>query len=227
MGDQMFEPWRGSDWGRPDNALGGVRLMLLGESHYGDAHEVGAQDPLMTQWVVRHYLNGGLASQAKGFFTKVAALLAGSTKAADGEELDREAIWSSVMFYNYVPVVVANSPGVRPTPEMWAGGQEPFLKVIEQNEVEAVLVLGKQLWDNMPPSDEPATTFDFEGSQKWVRRYLFHGRPERGLQRVIATHINHPSGSRGWTGARWLPVVDHLFDEVRRERESLKHVVGW
>ncbi len=30
----MFHPWIGSEWGQPGNALGGVRLLVVGESHY-------------------------------------------------------------------------------------------------------------------------------------------------------------------------------------------------
>lgn len=199
--------------------------MVVGESHYSSDHSVGSVVPDMTQWAVEHYLNGGLAPQAKGFFTRVGGLLAARRgPSSDTEEApphgneidDRVAIWSSIVFYNYVPVVVADGPRIRPTQAMWDAGREPFFEVMRRSQAEAVLVLGEALWNNMPASDEPAYTFDFEGQPKWARRYSLSGSGDVP-NRVTATYINHPS-SHGWSGTRWRPVVDFLFLAIEAER---------
>src|SRR4051794_18661384 len=42
--------------------------------------------------------------------------------------IDRDEFWSSVSFYNYVQMPVAEGPGVAPTPEMFGLSELAFFK---------------------------------------------------------------------------------------------------
>lgn len=53
----MFIPWKGSYFNSENNLLGGFRLLVLGESHYGG--RVGSENPGLTQRVVKEHIADG------------------------------------------------------------------------------------------------------------------------------------------------------------------------
>jgi len=211
----MFRPHVGEDWGSPANAIGGLRLMVLGESHYSDHHEVGSVVPDMTEWVVGAYLSDCAPASVKRFFTVVADVLRPVARAGAAPR----DIWRSLVFYNYVPVVLADGPRKQPpTPAQWGAGRDPFFQVVRSCEVEAVLVLGGRLWDSMEASHEPPETFRLGGAERWMRRYYLHGSAERSPYRTLAASIPHPTGSFGFSARRWDAVARHLRHRVIEER---------
>ena len=181
--------------------------------------------PDLTQRVVEDYLKGELKPEAKGFFTRIGRLLTERDAGGEPKLYEPEALWSSIVFYNFVPVIVGQRPKVRPTGEMWEAGAKPFLHVLKECEAEAVLVLGKELWHKMPVSHEPARYFDFEKSSRAARRYFLHGSAERSPYRVTATYIDHPS-SFGWESGRWRPVVDYLLASIEEDRARVHRESG-
>lgn len=212
----MFRPYVGEDWGNPANAIGGLRLMVLGESHYSNHHEVGSVVPDMTEWIVREYLDGVAQASVKRFCTVVADVRRPVAKVGAAPR----DIWRSLAFYNYVPVVLADGPRKQPpTPEQWAAGRDPFFHVIRSCEVEAALVLGRRLWDSMEASHEPPEKFKVGEAERWMRRYYLHNSAERSPYRALAANIPHPTGSFGFSARRWGGVARHLRDRVIEERQ--------
>lgn len=124
----------------------GVRLLVLGESHYG-----GEEDdaPDFTQMVIRKYAyTPGLP-----FFSKLTNVLRGHTDWPTEEE--RREAWRHVAFYNFVQEFVGNDSRIAPTPAMWREAQAPFVEVVRQLEPDVILVLGVRLWNNvdaLPPT---------------------------------------------------------------------------
>ena len=120
-------------------------------------------------------------------------------------------------FYNYIPVVAANGSRQRPPEELWHGSAPRlFQDLIRQEEVEAILVCGTQLWRRMPAGIVERRDAYQAGGRFWREREYEVAMPYR----AVAAHIPHPSGSFGWTYARCEPVVRHLrkrVDEIRRE----------
>lgn len=215
----MFVPWRGDRWGQFDNALGGVRLLVLGESHHCDQREVGGEDPQMTINVVRAYLDGTLDPSSKRFFTKVGKLIA-RKPLEEVSWTDLQEVWQACAFYNYVPKIAANGPRQAPPEHLWnVEAPQAFLSVIKRLEVEAILVCGDRLWGRLPEGllDRPA--FTFEGKARRARLYSI-----ADLHRAVAAHMHHPSAPRGWSAARWRPVVGFLFEEVARQRYEFEHL---
>lgn len=124
----------------------GVRLLVLGESHYG-AEEDDAPD--FTQRVIReNAYTAGLQ-----FFSKVTNVLRGRADWPTDEE--RREAWRHVAFYNFVQEIVGNDSRIAPTTKMWREAQAPFVEVVRQLEPDVILVLGVRLWNNvdaLPPT---------------------------------------------------------------------------
>lgn len=132
--DVTFHPWVGRCYGR--NSRFGVRLLVLGESHYDEYLEFSGPD--FTQNVVR--ILG--QEQRDKFFTKIAKVL---LRTADRINDDvRSEIWEHVAFYNFVQSMV---PGNRtpPTFRQWCEAQTPFQTVLQDLEPDAVLLLSWRL----------------------------------------------------------------------------------
>lgn len=214
----MDNHWCGEFYGRPDNFLGGARIMILGEAHYDQTLAIGEDVPAgYTRGVVEWYLQGGF-KQRDTFFNRVERLVSRRLDRGLGES-EKAAFWNAVVFYNYIPVIAASKVGQRPLEAFWHGrapGQ--FYEVARHREVEAVLVCGTQLWrkkhfDRATKDAYQAAGRGFEAHEiQWSEKYG-----------AIAAHIPHPSGSRGWSYERSLPVRDFLFSELDRRR--LQH--GW
>ena len=109
----MARPWIGNEWGQSDNLLGGLRIMILGESHYHDKEPIETEVPDMTEHVVDRYLRG---DRYHAFLSKIERLLVG-----DRQSWRPTDFWNSVVFYNYIPVVAANEARQAPPEELWHG----------------------------------------------------------------------------------------------------------
>jgi hypothetical protein len=189
--------------------------MVLGESHYSDRHSAGEVVPDMTEWVVNAYFSGDADPASKRFCSRVAELIRPLAQVGAA----RKDIWNSLVFYNYIPVVLTDGPRKEePTREQWAAGCDYFFKVMMDREAEAVIVLGDRLWHNMEASHEPFETFDVNGRERWLRRYFLHGSAERSPYRTLTAHVPHPTGSYGFSPSRWRGVALHLRARAIAER---------
>jgi hypothetical protein len=194
----MFEPWRGEIYGDKNNLVDGVRLLVLGESHHCKyAHEIGTTQPETTREVVQKYT----LEKRHRFFTNITQVISGKKRwQLDAGELD--SLWNSICFYNYVPVFVADGPRIRPTPDMFRLGAEPFMRVLRKLEPDAILVCGFQLWwwvlNDLPDG--------FSGTPREIRSYR--------IGPALAVPIKHPSTA--FSSTQWRPVVASLIERVKR-----------
>lgn len=185
-----FKPWVGDRY--TNSSLIGQRLLVLGESHYGD-DSWGAEE--FTQEVVRTWA----IQKRHAFFTKVAKLVLDLPDERWVDDDLRETFWHSVAFYNYVQEYVGPWARHRPTDEMWEAAAVPFLDVLAELRPTAVLVLGSELWRRLPASD-----YIKPRSQHPMRVY----RAPAGSS--IAAEVRHPSAP-GFTYQPWRPRVRALL----------------
>jgi hypothetical protein len=190
-----FQPWVGEKWQQRTNALG-IRLLVLGESHYcRNPEEIGTCYPNLTIDVVEQYAIAGPGR----FFTGITQVLSGRKK-WQLTQSELSDIWAGLVFYNYVPVYVAAGPRVRPSSEMFELGAAPFARLIAEYQPEAVLVCGLTLW-------------------WWVLKGWsgFTGDPSKydfyRLGPAVAARMMHPSA--GFSSAAWRPTVLGLLNQVR------------
>lgn len=144
MGPIKFLPWEPAGH---DPRIDGVRLLLLGESHYEEepaADDVFEVSPTYTRRIVRRY--GVHPKKRQVFFANLYTAMTGEPWSLDA---DTRRFWDSVFFYNYIPTLVPKGPRNPPSPEMWADAVGPFFTVLERIKPEAILVLGARLWGNM------------------------------------------------------------------------------
>jgi hypothetical protein len=139
--DRKFDPWVGEKY--EEGIRNGVRLLVLGESHYGTS---GDDDAAFTQHVVENFGK----EKRHAFFTKTAKLVLGMGTGEHLSDEKRRRFWDSVAFYNYVQEYAGETPDGNVTGEMWERAKEPFLDVLGQLDPDALLVLGKQLGSKLP-----------------------------------------------------------------------------
>lgn len=209
----MFQPWRGKQWGQEDNFLGGLRILVLGESHY-DKEKRDLPDA--TEWIVGTHIEDKMRFR---FFTQLSQLLSGRHHTELTRD-DRAAIWHSVVFYNYVPFMDCAFARQSPSVEAFRAGAQPFVDLVRKVEAEAVLVCGARLWRNMPSgSGRPVLMHDSRLTHDQSRIYEYSpGNPYR----AVAVPINHPS--TGFNARMWRPTLEWLLDAVRAERRRIEGV---
>lgn len=119
----------------------GVRVMVLGESHYGDAEDLS---PDYTQFVVNEHA----FCAGSPFFTKLTKLLRCEAGAVSIEE--RHETWRHVAFYNYIQEFVGDVGRIRPTTAMWVRAVCALKVVVQELQPDVILVLGHQMWEQLP-----------------------------------------------------------------------------
>ncbi len=141
---RTFEPWIGSKY--VAEGLDGLRLLIVGESHYGS----GTESADFTRSIVQKW---GREKRHR-YFTTVAKLVLdrGSAYISDAERAD---FWDRVAFTNYVQSFVDESAEsrARPTEEMWEAAREPFRQTVRKADPDAILVTGLELGRRLPNVD--------------------------------------------------------------------------
>ena len=139
-----FHPWIGERY--CTGGRFGVRVLVLGESHYGEA---GKETVDMTKEVVASYTQRAITGQGERlrFFTVIANILRGQRGWIDDEELAR--VFQDIAFYNFVQSFVGDGPRGDPTFRQWVDAQAPLKTVLQALRPDAVLVLGLELGEHI------------------------------------------------------------------------------
>lgn len=196
----FFWPWRGNTYGAGSQWK--LRVMVLGESHYGTNSRQSLTIDCVTDIIPGDWRHP--------FWTKVASLFCGPTPAAQ-----RAAeFWNSVLFYNYIQELVGEGPGGRRSRQMWQRGAAGFLEVVTYYEPDFLLVLGKTLWSQLPEKGHSGPEIrlpDDRSRETWVYPH--------GSGAALAVAINHPA-SRGWKSEHWSPWVDAALNRARNLKRT-------
>lgn len=138
---RAFDPWVGKKYWL--EGLSGVRVLLLGESHYGDA---GTESPTFTAEIVKEWAQ----SKRSRFFTVVQKLVLGLGASDWVSDEQRSEFWERVAFYNFVQAFSGGEPRVRPSAQMWSAAAKPFLATVEELKPQVLVVLGYELQGHLP-----------------------------------------------------------------------------
>lgn len=138
---RVFNPWVGSKYWSA--GLGGVRVLILGESHYGD---IGTESATFTTEVVKEWAQ----DKRNRFFTVTQKLVAGMDTNKWVTDEQRAAFWEQVAFYNFVQAFPGPGPRYRPTEAMWVAASPAFLSTIAELKPQVVVVLGIKLQGYLP-----------------------------------------------------------------------------
>lgn len=203
----MAKPWIGANYGQPDNALGGWRLMVLGESHHSEEHAIGAEVPDLTTGVVDWHIK-----TPKGrfrFYSRIERLV---SRALGIAQPDPATFWNCVIFSNYIPVVAAKGPRQRPDEALWSErAAAEFRDVVNRHKVDAVLACGTTVYRRKPVDINIPDVY-----RVGDKKHSIHIIERDDGELAIAGHIRHPSGSFGWRYDRSLPVLEVLHAGAKR-----------
>jgi hypothetical protein len=189
LGHVRVSPFVGDNYKK--DSPWGLPLMIVGESHY--SRKAGPLAKTFTQQVMQETLDG----ENYPFFTKAVGVFHGHWP-----DLQlRRQFWSCAVFYNFVQESVGSRPRIRPSEEMWRIAGPAFLEVLIEHEPGFVLVLGTQLWNNLPtpPRQGPLVTLP-DGQSRESRLY------PNDAGYAFTFGIAHPA-SPGWSYGEWAPWV--------------------
>lgn len=142
--DAVFKPWIGSKY--LENQFG-VRILILGESHYGD------NDDKYDEYTIDVIKLWG-KERRLAFFSKITKSVLNYDSSDYLSDAERSEFWEHVAFYNYVQAIVGAGARIRPTDEMWKKSESALYDVIKQLKPQLVIVLGIELQNNLPPLPE-------------------------------------------------------------------------
>lgn len=200
--EPRFDPWVPES---EHSRLEGVRLLILGESHYEEPNkgvlDSSEKDPNFTIGIVRRW--GAQPEGRQRFFANLYEMVTGEPWRLDA---DHDRLWQHVWFYNYVQALVSSGGGKTPTKAQFEASECQFRSVLERVRPEAVIVMGVRLWQAMATQDEWVE--DMAGALGRVCAYrLADG------SRVFAAHTWHPSAP-AFSPGKWHPRVKSYLADV-------------
>lgn len=185
----FFKPWIGKDFAR--GGLWGKRILVLGESHYQWDKDIPLTQDLTIECITEQ-MKGVYKKQ---FWTNIAITFLNRHPSIE----EKNKFWNSVAFYNYVQSNVGFGPRIRPTPELWAKSSVPYLEILNELQPNCIIVLGYQLWENLPSLGEKGPMIE-GAEQKETWKYPIYGNAH-----ALAYGIRHPSA--GFSAWSWHPFV--------------------
>jgi hypothetical protein len=183
-----FHPAVGANYGQRTSDGPIPKIWLLGASHYEwepQAAQRGLpRPPTLTCWNIA----AQLTATTHRFYTNIECTLLGKKPTP----AEREEVWASVVFSNFVQQLVGYGPTAKPTPHMWATGHTAFQSILAALQPDIVLVCGFELWDHLPGGYQALEAVQ-EGKITLQRRMYGH---------TIACRVRHPS-SPGFSSRAW------------------------
>lgn len=202
----FFYPWIGKDY--HNGGVFGNKLLILGESHYcgngcdGCGTDLCAECHSFTTNVIKEYLNPDLPRKDwMRTFVKFERSLVNHIT----EWEERQLIWDSVAFYNYLQISLndARQSGTR---QQYVDAIDPFFKVLDNLKPDLMIVWGYRLWDLLPETNWK------NGEEKRVGDYrVCHGRYTTSTGFAVRTVcVYHPSAGYSWDF--WYKVIKSVCE---------------
>jgi len=190
-----FTPWVGATYGQERK-----QLLILGASHYHWCRVCAdAGTPLPTSTTVRCIAEIVVSGPAIQHWVNIEYALGG--KALEGDE--RARFWQRVAYYNYVQESVGyfgvSGRPPKPSKKMWQAAKPAFRSLIEVLKPSLVVVLGYELWSELPEEDGKLNDVSVEG--KVLQRCIYSLADGRA---VVACRVRHPAAGLGRT---WYPAL--------------------
>jgi hypothetical protein len=147
----FFQPYVGKDY--TTGGIFGKRIMVLGESHYcdegcADCGNVSSHRECMafTNGVVGDYLDELKPRERwMSTFLKFERSLVGH----ETDWPERQRIWKSVLFYNYLQVAMGGPRKVGTDAE-YRQAEQAFFSVLDHYRPQYIIAWGNRLWGQMP-----------------------------------------------------------------------------
>ncbi len=197
-----FKPWVGNNYWESAGSFK-KRILVLGESHYGDEESPSPLPPKLTVECIEGQISGKLWR----FFTIAAKVFLGGE--ADPSLEDKKTFWHSVAFANFVQESVGSGPGTPPTKEMWEKGRSAFPEMLSELRPQLIAVLGFSLWRNLPASKHKGPDIaDVKNDESKITYFHFYPGGK-----ALAFRMVHPSW-RGFKYCDWAPGLKEAINKA-------------
>ncbi|EPJ3803550.1 hypothetical protein OND84_004196 [Morganella morganii] len=180
-----FAPWIGSQY---ENGFLGLRILLVGESHYGDKqHERPTVTPEIIKALAlgeRHPRATRKSPRKKHFTLIMSAVKNVRQRFSDAQ---RREFWNSVAYYNFLQEFISSSR-ILPSPDAWKRGEKAFTEVLTVLAPNLIICFSKR-----------------------------NGNRVRSLAgRVPVAVVNHPSS--GFEYSKVNPIIIKHIDMAQKQR---------
>lgn len=182
-----FKPWVG-----PSFQSGPLRLLIVGESQYGEPDEDPAKS---TTTVVEKWQSGEWNVR---YLVAAARLLTGKERS----HIDRTKDLDQVAFYNFVQVMLPDRRS-RPRTEDFVASYDAFRQLLLRLNPTHTLATGYELWNNMPDWDGRQRPITLGGKSMELGEYA----TSDGY--CLATNVPHLSIA--FSPPEWKPAVDEFL----------------
>jgi hypothetical protein len=122
-----MDVWIGDNYARSAN-----RILVLGESWYGDVEPLAVYVPRWARGEINDSMFSRLFNAASGLHTERAT------------HAQRLAWWNGIAFYNFVPGTVGKSRSDRPGRAVFIAARDPLAAVLDRLRPQGVWIIGKE-----------------------------------------------------------------------------------
>lgn len=183
---RTFDPWIGPLY--ESEGLDGLKLLILGESHYGPH---GSEHADKTKQVVARHVS----EKRYRLLTTTSKMTLGRGGRGRLSHSDRTAFWDRVAFANYIQAFVGESAEARErTAKMWEDARGPFEQNLRELRPDALLVLGLGVSEHLPalPAgltaaciEHPSRYPNYAASQPIVQKLIADARAAASLPSAL------------------------------------------
>ncbi len=184
-----FLPYVGSDYAE---GIDGVRVLLLGESHYiADEASIAKAGGLRfyTRYIFEDCARDGARTWGT-FFRRLDSIVARKVDPSDDEAASG---WNRIAFANFVQKPVGNGARIRPDSGGWESGRRAFPHLLGTLAPHVILVVGRQAFNQTP--DAPGRRIgEITVPSSGIPRSLWEMDYAGGT--ALMTWVYHPSWPR-------------------------------
>ncbi|SCY30683.1 hypothetical protein SAMN02910370_02062 [Lachnospiraceae bacterium XPB1003] len=211
--------WRGK------NISESNRILILGESHYGEVESIGKPVPYATSGVVEEYLShrepGGGSARWDRFFDRIAESF--------GYSHERSSeFYEKVWFGNYVPVLCGKGATNKAEHFMKISRREyndSLFSFVNQNDISVIVCFSKAVFWNLPAAaDEDRDSYKeislpaLGGRGNVINTYEYKAGVPHGACGIVLDEdlkiygIRHPSAKGGFNARSVYSSLTNMED---------------
>lgn len=202
--NRLIHPRVGSEYSK--SGLRGHKIMILGESSYhpNSAYDLPNQTINVGNDAIGYDQGRGYWNKSR-FYTRISRIFGYEAQSYER----RQEFWNSVIYYNFLQVVLTKSREHPPT-ESWTDAKPAFLETIDEYRPEFVVSFSKRMWGYLP-KENSCVVSNTLGVQCWSAELDVGGFSTK-LYGFL-----HPTAPRFY----WQPVGELLRDLIpNKEREQ-------
>jgi hypothetical protein len=209
-----FWPWAGRNYAK---APLGVRLLIVGESHYEYDQLRWESGLLMPRETTQHILGEliGPEQERRAHWTKIAIAVLGEKPRQSPPTGPVYEFWHAVAYFIFVQEAIGVDNRSRATDEMFSVSASAFIRLLSDTDPDLVLVFSRRVWRQVQPELSAHSRIENEASARYVAETGTRGS-------TLFVGLPHPRSALFGNARGWNPIVT---DAIRQARVSVGNPV--